>query len=456
MSSKAISEAIAAGRVPENVEERLYPSTDNQTIAAIVFVGSLSTLVVAVRLFSRLFIVKHFGIDDGLALLGLLTLLAFVVLCVVLIRLGSGRHFEYIEYVMPMSTVEKSEILDFAAHIIYTTSLLIGRLSGLAFYYRLCNMHNTFRMAIFMVGALIVAGFLPQIFLIIFHCLPITGLWPYSWQTGAEKYTCLKWGLVYSVNSATSLLCDFLIFGIPVAMLRTLDMTRKRKIQLTCILLPGVLVIGISITRLVFVIKGQWEADMSWSYNPMLGIEVSEIGATLIALSVPGIKPVFDLLYRRLTSASKVSYASARSRFQPNSQHLSSTENLKSMHHRNLEDQGCSFSRGFELELTGSEDSGQSEGSGLEVTRLGHHAPHHRHLGNTGIAAGGGIGAGTATCTDTGTVVTATKNELMMATMGDETHMHTGSDAILVQVDFGIDEERGEPISKDYMLKHFH
>ncbi|KAM0247813.1 hypothetical protein ACHAP5_003821 [Fusarium lateritium] len=56
----------------------------------------------------------------------------------------------------------------------------------------------------------------------------------------------------------------------------------------------GVSVIAISIVRLVFVIEGQWNADMSWAYNPMLAIEVSEIGATLIALSVPGVKPLFD------------------------------------------------------------------------------------------------------------------------------------------------------------------
>ncbi|KAM0217987.1 hypothetical protein ACHAPA_011024 [Fusarium lateritium] len=56
----------------------------------------------------------------------------------------------------------------------------------------------------------------------------------------------------------------------------------------------GASVIAISITRLAFVIEGQWNADMSWAYNPMLAIEVSEIGATLIALSVPGVKPLFD------------------------------------------------------------------------------------------------------------------------------------------------------------------
>lgn len=42
---------------------------------------------------------------------------------------------------------------------------------------------------------------------------------------------------------------------------------------------------------------GQWESDESWSYDPMLGVEASEIGATLIALSVPGAKPLFDKIF---------------------------------------------------------------------------------------------------------------------------------------------------------------
>jgi hypothetical protein len=37
---------------------------------------------------------------------------------------------------------------------------------------------------------------------------------------------------------------------------------------------------------------------MSWSYNPMLAVEAAEIGATLIALSVPGLKPLTDRFLR--------------------------------------------------------------------------------------------------------------------------------------------------------------
>lgn len=53
----------------------------------------------------------------------------------------------------------------------------------------------------------------------------------------------------------------------------------------------------------MLVIRGQWEANQSWSYNPMLAVEVSEIGATLIALSVPGCKPLVDRLLLRKPAA---------------------------------------------------------------------------------------------------------------------------------------------------------
>jgi RsiW-degrading membrane proteinase PrsW (M82 family) len=154
--------------------------------------------------------------------------------------LGSGRHFAFIQYVLDIPTILHTQVLDFAAHIIYTSALLLCRMSGLAFYYRLCSLHNGFRIAIQVVFGVLVAAFLPQLFLLIFHCRPVTGYWPYGWEPIANDYSCLQWGVVYCVNSSVSLLCDFLLFGIPVAMLRILEMSRKRKVQLGCILLPGI------------------------------------------------------------------------------------------------------------------------------------------------------------------------------------------------------------------------
>ena len=60
--------------------------------------------------------------------------------------------------------------------------------------------------------------------------------------------------------------------------------------MLTTFLSPRV--IAISIARLYLVAIGQWEPDESWSYDPLLAVENAEIAATIIALSVPALKPL--------------------------------------------------------------------------------------------------------------------------------------------------------------------
>ncbi|CAL5868359.1 uncharacterized protein PFLUO_LOCUS2584 [Penicillium psychrofluorescens] len=255
----------------------------------------------SVRLYARIFLVKRLGLDDALATFTLTIYLAFVALSIVLINLGSGRHTMYIRHVLTMAIVRKSELLDYVAHILYTTTLFTCRLSGLAFYHRLSPPSSRLRQAVIVAVPLLFAAYLPQFFLLLFHCLPVTGLWPYAWQHEVTGYKCLSWGLVYSVNSGVSLASDILMFIIPVILIKQLHMSREKKIKLSFVMFPGVLVIAISAIRILLVVIGQWTSDGSWVYCPMLCIENAEIAGTLIALSVPALKPMFTNVSSRLT-----------------------------------------------------------------------------------------------------------------------------------------------------------
>ena len=166
---------------------------------------------------------------------------SFISLCIVLIHLGSGRHIEYIQYVLDNSTTNTTEVLDFAAHLLYTTALLICRLSGLAFYSSVSDGHYTLIIIIRCTAVFLFAAYLPQVFLIMFHCLPVTGYWPYGWQAEVNKYSCLEWGTSYVTNSGLSLVCDLLLFTIPIAIISFLQLSVSKKIKLLFILLPGVL-----------------------------------------------------------------------------------------------------------------------------------------------------------------------------------------------------------------------
>lgn len=133
-------------------------------------------------------------------------------------------------------------MVDFAAHILYTTALFVCRLSGLAFYRRICNGRKKFIIITNIAAGFLLTAYLPQVFLLIFHCLPVTGLWPYAWQTpDVNDYTCLQWGVVYVVNSTISLVCDLIMFSIPSMIISQLMLSLKKKILLALVLFPGVL-----------------------------------------------------------------------------------------------------------------------------------------------------------------------------------------------------------------------
>jgi len=103
------------------------------------------------------------------------------------------------------------------------------------------------------------ALWLPQIALIIFHCDPVTALWPYAFEANAEEFECLQWGIVYVTNSAISLLCDLALFTIPAVIIKELKIDTQDKLKLASIMMPGLLVIGLSSVRMYLVIVGQWE-----------------------------------------------------------------------------------------------------------------------------------------------------------------------------------------------------
>lgn len=61
----------------------------------------------------------------------------------------------------------------------------------------------------------------------------------------------------------------------------------------------------ISVIRLYLVVEGQWLTDGSWFYDPMLAIENAEIGGTLIALSIPGLKPLLGNCFTKIDRSFK-------------------------------------------------------------------------------------------------------------------------------------------------------
>ena len=144
-------------------------------------------------------------------------------------------------WILSNDQVNMLETLDFVSHVVYTTALFVCRLSGLAFYSRIGERHSTLSRIIYVATAFLCLAFMTQVVLLIVHCLPITGTWPYYWQPELYDYKCLGWGAVYVSNSGLSLVCDLVIFFIPAAIIVMVRRTTVGKFKLSLVLFPGIL-----------------------------------------------------------------------------------------------------------------------------------------------------------------------------------------------------------------------
>ncbi|KAH8705883.1 hypothetical protein BGW36DRAFT_19069 [Talaromyces proteolyticus] len=293
-----IAHAFEVGNIPPGITvEFLMESRDGPTKAAIYFLFFFTFALMLARCYSRIFVVRKFGLDDWLACLTLIIYVPVLALAIVCIDNGSGRRSAYVHYVMSLDNdrSNQAELDDLVLHFLYTIALFTCRLSGLAFYTRLSAAHDHLFRTIKICAGIFVVVFIVQFFLLLFHCIPVTGKWPYSWQPDYHKYNCITWGGVYITMSALSFICDVIMFVIPSMLIHLLHVPLRRKLGLALVMFPGVLVLLITIARIYLVCLGQWSTDNTWLYDPQLAVEMAEIGSTLIALSIPALKPLFGV-----------------------------------------------------------------------------------------------------------------------------------------------------------------
>lgn len=80
---------------------------------------------------------------------------------------------------------------------------------------------------------------------------------------------------------------------------------------ISMISLPSSRDIIISSVRVYVVVEGEWYPDNSWDYDPMLSMENAEIGGTLIALTISGLKLLIDKVFSELDGIAENTAAAA-------------------------------------------------------------------------------------------------------------------------------------------------
>lgn len=231
---------LAFGVTPEYLNQ----SRDGASKAALIIIFIVSLVVSGARLFVRATTkAPGFGWDDGILAVTAALYMAFVGISITVLGLGEGRHIDWIvlQGMIDQDVVTRQETMDFAVHLVYNTALYCCRLSALAFFERLSGAQHSMRWLIVGGYIVITAFYLPQMFTLIFHCNPVTAIWPYDFQVESSRYACMSWGLVYLINGCLSVASDLVLLVIPARLIAVYKAPAAVKLRLALILLPGVL-----------------------------------------------------------------------------------------------------------------------------------------------------------------------------------------------------------------------
>ncbi|KAH6663234.1 hypothetical protein B0J14DRAFT_707230 [Halenospora varia] len=258
----------------ENFAERIVA-----IIAACLFVA---TVVVSLRFYVRLVIIKNFGADDWALAVALIATIGSATIMAVCTRLGLGGH-AYLLTIPEMSTFLKlvwigSMGYSFAITLMKATFLLqYRRVFPLPSFERLCNMSLGF----LVVWA--IAGTLGSML----NCLPIERNWDASAPTN-----CVGRMYFWQAYAIMHIITDVLILVMPLPLLKTLPLPRVQKGVLVAVFSLGIFTCAISVIRLTTLRASLMSTDVTWTMPTTLIWSMAEVLCAIICVCIPTLRPL--------------------------------------------------------------------------------------------------------------------------------------------------------------------
>ncbi|KAH0440217.1 hypothetical protein CcaCcLH18_02587 [Colletotrichum camelliae] len=271
-----------------------YEDQRGVVIGSVVFCIMFPASLVGLRIYTRTKVIELFGIDDILAIAGLLALIGCGTAIAAMTEHGLGRH---------ISTLDKAEIPEylhtfFVSIVFYNIALLCIKLSFLFQYYRIMavpKMRRIYAVAIVVVGAWAVS----QLLIATFTCIPVEGFWDKT-----IKAYCIPNQPQWYVNAAGNIATDVAVFALPLPIFWQLSLPRKQKLLLVGIFSLGFFTVAVSIVRTKYLSIQQ---DFTWTNVEASLWSLGEISSAVTCACLPTLRPLMTKLFPRMMA--RVNYS---------------------------------------------------------------------------------------------------------------------------------------------------
>ncbi|KAK7923985.1 hypothetical protein PG985_006039 [Apiospora marii] len=270
-----------------------YADPESQGPAG-VGVGStlivLVTITLLLRLYTRRWISKGFGLDDILIVCAYVPALAFTITGLVGERkLGWGRHI----WDVPPADTATSLKTSLATLILFDAATSLTKLSMLAMLYKLTSASADRKMNIVIMALAALISVNAFIFVIVevFQCRPLSDYWTPT----AGHENCIDEAAHLEAAGIINTVSDFILVFLPIRTVVGLKLPRKQRIIVLLLFSAGFLACIAGVFRVYFtaISVNDPNFDRTWNSWANWIASVAELSLGIICASVPAIKPFF-------------------------------------------------------------------------------------------------------------------------------------------------------------------
>ncbi|KAA8643818.1 uncharacterized protein ATNIH1004_010593 [Aspergillus tanneri] len=259
---------------------------------------SVSSLIVLMRFYTKLFIIRSPGWEDYTCLAAWLGLIGYAVISLEADAHGSGTHQEYVA----KDDLRRYKQLANISQIVYGPLIFLAKLSILLLYLKIfapIRRSKTY-IAIHALAYLNLLYYTAYTIIVIAACIPRTKIWDPT-----TPGHCLDINAVILSNTIINSISDVSLLLLPIASIWRLQLNTWKKLGISGLFVTGLFACFASIMRLVIGVQKRNTKDMTYDWFPEFLWTSAEISSAIIAGSLPAVPAFFRYFSRKLSKAIK-------------------------------------------------------------------------------------------------------------------------------------------------------
>ncbi|KAK1635845.1 hypothetical protein BDP81DRAFT_472535 [Colletotrichum phormii] len=271
-------------------------------IVAILAVGSvLSTAAVSLRVYTRVKMLRTFGLDDSVMVVAQMFLIGSAVAIGLESKWGLGFH----SWVPPPEDYVPYMKSFYSSIIVYNIATCVVKVSILLQYRRIFAIDIMQKLTLWGL-AFMISWTAMLSFLLPMMCLPVAAFWDPTIEG-----RCIDFLAIWYTMAGVNLIADFAIFSMPIPVINSLQLPRKQKRMLLVVFCLGFFTCIISALRIRTLRVAADTKDPYWDNVDAATWSFLEVAIGILAACLPTLRPIFVTLLPRLFNASSLQFMSS-------------------------------------------------------------------------------------------------------------------------------------------------